>query len=350
MTLFNTKDMDLIECIAGAARLWEDPEYSPRVRATQKTLAEDNRFSENSIAFAVNQQMSLLTVEALKQWQTVLTTSNPVTVGVLNPGNIPMVELQDYLAVVLSGHRYMGSVSSKSPFLFPAFIAEIRKLGAHPQATLVSQKDVIASCDKLIASGSDEVIGQIADAAALRGLDAADCWFRGHRFSVAVLDGREREDELVGLAEDALMHEGMGCRNVSIIFAPRRLSVDGVLDTFAAHRAMFPAHAATSGPLRMQQAFLAALDVPHAYADDFQFLISRGEAEEQGPGHIRWVQYDSLDEVYSWIGEHTDRIQAVFADERLVGENEDWQPLGSAQRPELNWCPDGRSHQDFLAG
>jgi len=344
------QELNLIEGILQAARKWEDPEYGPRAQATEKTLGEDNRFSELTIAFAVNQQMSLLTDEALKAWQMELETTHPQTIGVLNPGNIPMVELQDYLAVTLSGHRYMGSVSSKSPFLFPAFINEIRKSGADPRATLVSQADVLAACDRLIAAGSDEVMAQISERALSRDLEPASCWLRGHRYSVAVLDGRENEEDLVSLAEDALMHEGMGCRNVAIVFAPRRLSVDGVLDAFAAHRAMFPAHAATSGPLRMQQAFLAALNVPHAYADDFQFLISRGEAEEQGPVHIRWVPYDSIEEVTKWLASNESHIQSVFSNERLQENNQKWETLGSAQRPELSWCPDGRSHVDFLRG
>ncbi len=340
--------MELIKSICSAARLWEDPEHTPRAVATRKTLAEANRFSEFSIAFAVNQQMSLLTEESLVDWKRELLSANSDTVAVLNPGNIPMVELQDYLAVVLSGHRYIGSVSSKSPYLFPAFLAEIKRSGADPKATLLSQKDALNACNRLIVSGSDDVIGEIQRSASDIGLSSKQCWFRGHRIAVAVLDGREDEDALVALAEDALMHEGMGCRSVSIVFAPRRMSIDGVLDSFGAHRVMFPAHDLTSGPLKMQQALLAALKTPHAYSEDYQFLLSRGEPIEQGPCHIRWVQYDALEEVTEWIDANKDRLQGVFSSERLHSKNAGWEPLGTAQRPTLNWHPDNRSHSSFL--
>jgi len=297
--------------------------------------------------------MSLLNEAHLKAWQQQLVTKRlvtkqPGTVAVLNPGNIPLVELQDYLAVVLSGHRYVGSTSSKSPYLFPAFLSEIRRVGGDPRATLVSQKDALQSGDRMIASGSDEVVRSIRDAVALRGLSSDICWFRGHRFSVAVMDGREDEDELVKLAEDCLMHEGMGCRSVSIVFAPRRMSIDGVLEAFGVHRAMFPAHVSTIGAIKLQQALLAAFKTPHAYPEDFQFLISRGEPEEQGLGHIRWVPYDTVQEAEDWIADHQGHIQGVFAGERLLKDQVDWEATGMAQRPPLQWRPDGRSHESFL--
>lgn len=340
--------MELIQSICAAARKWEDPEYGPRAEATKKSLTAENRFTELAIVFAVNQQMSLLVESSLEEWKKQLQTQHPETVSVLNPGNIPLVELQDYLAVVLSGHRYLGSTSSKNPYLLPAFLGEIRRMGGDVGATLLSQSDVLKAGARFIASGSDSVIESIRETVSGRGVAPEKCWFRGHRFSVAVLDGLEDEEGLIALAEDALMHEGMGCRSVSIIFAPRRLSVDGVLDAFGVHRSMFPAHEATIGSIKLQQAFLAALKSPHAYPEDFQFLISRGDPEEKGPGHIRWVPYSSIQEATDWITANKHRIQGVFSDERLLMKNANWEMIGNAQRPSLRWHPDGRSHESFL--
>jgi hypothetical protein len=101
----------------------------------------------------------------------------------------------------------------------------------------------------------------------------------------------------------------------------------------------------------MQQAFLAAVGMPHAYGEGLAYLVSRGEAEVQGPGHVRWVPYTSLDEVVAWISAHRSEIQVVSGRPSvldLLPQDVDKVPLGDAQRPPLDWCPDGRDTVEFL--
>ena len=78
-------------------------------------------------------------------------------------------------------------------------------------------------------------------------------------------------------------------------------------------RAVFPAHADTPGTLQMQQAFLEAGDQPHAYGEGLEFLVSRGAPEVQRPGHLRWVEYDALPEVRTWITGHRADLECVVA-------------------------------------
>ncbi|MEQ9104374.1 MAG: acyl-CoA reductase [Rhodothermales bacterium] len=354
----------LVDVLATAALRWSDPDHPARVRAVKATLEMDNRFTEEAIIFAVNQQMSLLTPEALERWQKKLAGvatgaehhSAQRVVGVLNPGNIPMVELQDLVAVLLAGFAWRGTVSSRSSALLPAFLDELRTVadGRVPvDAQVTTLQEVLDEAWGLMASGSDDTLAEVTSLALEAGIPASRQWMRGHRFSIAILDGGEDEEERLDLAEDALLHEGQGCRSAALIFATATQGPDEILDAFATFRGTFPAHPATSGSLKMQQAFLEALDAPHAWADGMAFLISRGEAELQQPGHIRWVPYESPDIVTAWVGEHRNALQAVYTRRERAGV---WserlsvvvEPLGTAQRPELDWNPDGRSHADFF--
>ncbi|HAY36336.1 MAG: hypothetical protein P8H65_07840 [Rhodothermales bacterium] len=341
--------MKLIQALVHVSNLWSDPEIPSRSVATMRTLAADNRFTEEAIAFAVNQQLSLLNESRLEKWANEFESTGMKSIGVLNPGNIPFVELQDLVATLISGHRYLGSISSKTPFLLQAFLDDLLVEARGLPAALLEADQVIASCDRLIASGSDSVMQHVLSKAEEAELPRDACWLRGHRYSVAVLDGRERNEALLDLAEDALLHEGMGCRSVALVFAPKGMDIDPVLDAFATYRGLFPAHSSTRGALKMQRAFLKAVSTPHAFADDDQFLISRGEAEAQLPGHVRWVEYESLVAVESWLDESKDHIQCVFSDGSLRQEHDAWQALGTAQRPALDWEPDGRSHASFLS-
>ena len=338
----------MIRTLASVAARWLDPDDDIRQDAIERTLDADNRFTEAAVNFAVNQQMSLLTPEALTAWQANLGWSPGQRVAVLNPGNIPFVELQDLVAVLLSGRTWVGTVSSRSPALLPAFVSDLLEVDSSIPADLAAWEDALGGADRLIASGSDATMDAIREAADEEGLSADRCWFRGHRISVAVLNGQEAQDDLVDLAEDALLHEGLGCRNVSIVFAPASMPIDPVLDAMATFRGLFEAHERTVGQLKMQQALLQAVGVPHAWAEGHQFLISRGEADPQGPAHIRWVPYAHREEAEAWIAGHHTSIQGVFSTMKLASASVPVEPLGFAQRPSLTWCPDGRSHVDFL--
>lgn len=351
--------MDIVDGLVEVASRWSDPDHEPRAKAAAASIGLDNRFSEESIAFAVNQQMNLIHKKALTKWAARLKASETRVVGVLNPGNIPMVELQDFIAVLCSGNSYLGSVSSKSPHLFPAFVSELKQVCPQLNATLTSQEKLLESADFLMASGTSEVMEVVAKKALEAGILPDQTWFRGHRFSIAVLGGEEDEDTLLGLAEDVLMHEGLGCRSVALVFAPEAMPIDGLLDVFAAHRSMFPAHDATKGSLKLQQAYLAAIGAPHAFGENHEFLISRGAPEEQSPCHLRWVPYTSLEEVQTYLAGHASLLQCVFSTpavkKTLTDGNEEknesfsWEQIGDAQRPALDWAPDGQTHISFLA-
>lgn len=345
------KQRVVMDAIARAAQSWQDPDYALRAEAVAQTLEAPNRFTEEAIAFAVNQQMSLLTPEAIQAWIGECRVAASRRVGVLNAGNIPLVGLQDFLAVVLTGHQYLGAVSSKSPVLLPAFVAEVQQHTDALAASFASVEDIFAESEGLIATGTDETRAWAAKACQERGIPPERCLLRGHRYAVAVVDGQETEAERDGLAEDALLHEGYGCRNVALIWAPKELAPDAYLESMAAFRGIFPPHPDTPGVLKMQQAFLAALDAPHAYGDGLEFLLSKGEADLQGPGHLRWVEYDDFDDVNAWIDQHTEALQLVVARPQVAGRLTGAAPVespGMAQRPALAWRPDGIDTVGFL--
>ncbi len=339
------------EAIAGAARAWRELDYAPRQAAVKATLEAPNRFTQEALAFAINQQMHLLSSEALLQWRGNRRAASPMTVGVLNAGNVPLAGLQDLLAVLIMGHVYRGVVSSKSPFLLPAFASSLQAECPDLDCTFAGVEAMWTSVSAVIATGSDATRAWCRGQAHRSGIPQKRCLLRGHRFGIAILDGKEADYDCDGLAEDTLLHEGIGCRNTALIFAPRNLSPDRYLDHFAAFRGVFPAHVDTPGSLAVARAYMQAIEAPHAYGDGLEFLISKGEALVQKPGHVRWVAYDSMDEVVQFVTGHQNEIQCIAARlqvaERLPAA---WPTvrLGDTQRPPLDWCPDGRDIIDFL--
>lgn len=341
----------LASAIEGAAELWKDPAYPAREQAVADTLLLENRFTEQALAFAINQQMALLVKEDLLKWVAGRVLTEPRTVGVLNAGNIPFVGLQDWLAVVLTGAAYRGVLSSKSPYLLPAFVLDV--VNAFPDLDLdfIEFDSLEGEVDGLIASGSDETIQVLREKSKEMELGLEQCLFRGHKYSMAVIRGNETPAEREKIAEDVLLHEGMGCRSVSIIWAPEELAPDAYLESLAHFRGVFPPHEKTPASLKMKRAFLDAIGASHAYGDGMEFLVSKGEPEQQEPGHVRWATYRTLQELAGWMEDHKEEIQLVFASKNSAEQlnvSVPVLPFGSAQRPTLSWCPDGIDTIAFL--
>ena len=344
---------DVIDALARTAEAWSDPEHPPRAAAVEATLeAHPETQTFEAITFAVNQTMSVVTPEALAAWQAGRWAAAPRTVGVLHAGNIPLGELQDAMAVLLAGHRYRGVVSLKSPFLLPAFLADLVAAAPDLDARIVGFEALLAEADAVVATGSDETMDDVAARLDAAGIAPELRLLRGHRVSVAVVDGRESEEERERLAEDVLLHEGAGCRSVALVFAPPGLTPDPYLDAFAAGRAVYPAPPATAAGLRMSAALARSTGQPHATLDDGSLLVTRGEAEAQRPGHLRWVEATAAD-AEAWIRTNRNRLQLVAArpglHAALGAAGVPVVDLGEAQRPPLDWRPDGIDTLGWLA-
>ena len=317
----------------------------------KKTLTASNTFTEEAIEFAIDQQMDGVTEGALSAWIGRRKIKGRCTVGVINAGNVPLVGLQDLLAVIVCGHSYVGVLSSKSPYLLPAFVNTLLDQGADISAEFVDQDEMWGKADAVIATGGNEAIAQIKVLASRRGLTPDKCLFRGNRYGIAILNGFESENDLDGLALDVLLHEGMGCRNVALILVPAGHEPDNCLKHFAEMRGVFPAHPSTSGKLSMQQAYLAATGQPHAYGDGLEFLLSKGAPEIQAPGHVRWVEYRDLDEMESVVEALRDEIQCIVAHEELrerLPRSWNIESFSSTQMPALDWRPDNHDTIEFL--
>ena len=334
------------------ATAWRDPDYPPRAEAVARTLEAANRFTPEALAFAINQQMHVLTPEALHAWPGPDPAAQPCRVGVLPAEGGPLDGLWDMLAVVLAGHRYQGRLPEASPALLPAFADDVRRhVPVLPVAFFEEAVAVLDASDALLATLPADEHAALAAACAQHGIPERCRLLRPTRYGIAVLDGHETDDDYEGLAEDILLHEGLAETSVALLWAPATLSPDALLDSFAYFRGVFPAHPSTAGALTMQQAFLAATNQPHAYGDGLEFLMSRGDAVVQPPGHLRWIPYETLGAVETWINHHVGELAVVVAREalaaRLPGEAPRVSP-GHAHRPPLGGFRPAET-LDFLA-
>jgi len=341
----------LVKGLVETALRWIDVDHSDRIEAEEVTLEAGNRFTPEALAFAINQQMSTLLADDLDAWSRRFHPKTDTTYALLMAGNIPLVGLQDLIAVILSGGRAVVVLSRKSPALIPAFVREWAGVCPDLPITFGALDEALDQSDGVIAAGSDRTMSMLRSRIEQARISERHSLLRGHRYSIAIIDSSWKSEDYACLAEDLWLHEGLGCRNVAIVWAPEDLMPDYLLTASAEFRGVFPAHPDSRGALELQRAFLTARNIPHAHGEGLEFLISRGRPEVLGPGHVRWTPYGDSDQVREWIQEHEDEIQIVVSapgSRSLIPGSVAVVDPGNAQRPELGWVQDGVDLAAFL--
>ena len=271
----------------------------------------------------------MLRRDALAEWLAPypVPVAEPRRVLVVMAGNIPLVGFFDMLCVLAAGHRCLVKPSAKDTVLMEYVIGLLR--GIDPQVP-VEFYDGSTSPDAVIATGRDNANRYFR--AHYAGIPSL---LRGSRQSVAVLSGHETPEQLAGLADDIWAYSGLGCRSVSLIFAPEgyepALQIPSVNDKYINN-------------YRQQRALLemqgrSFVDLGCAVAVEqcaFPAALSR----------IAYAHYATLDEVVAWLAGHDGELQCVVTGclphSRRAG-------FGCAQSPALTDYPDDRDVLAWLA-
>ena len=142
--------------------------------------------------------------------------SSSKTVATIMAGNIPAVGFHDMLCVLLSGHKILLKLSSDDKVLISFFVRFLSHVQPEFQDYIRFSSGTLSQFDAIIATGSNNSSRYF------------EYYFgkyphiiRKNRFSVAVLDGTETNEELSDLGKDVFTYFGLGCRNVSKLLVPK---------------------------------------------------------------------------------------------------------------------------------
>lgn len=338
------------EAIADVSSDWREPDHPPREKAVDETLEAPNRWTEEALDYALNRWMQRLTLDALIEWIGPGEADAPTTVGVLHGASDPVEGLRSAVAVWASGHAYLGHIPEDSPALLPTFARDLRERGADVKISFTEEEELFDRATAMMAGVDRNRVDALHERCDVHGISGERRLVRPTHPVIGVLDGHESDDARGGIAEDILLYEGGGHRRLSLLWAPTDLSPDPYLEAMARFRGVFPVHPDTPGALQMQKAFLEAHDEPHAYAEGLEFLVSRGVPEIPSPnGHIRWTEYDDLEEVGDWIQDHRQALYTVVARKPLHDQLPESWPLrtpGGLHIPPLD--DEGTAVVDFL--
>jgi hypothetical protein len=144
----------------------------------------------------------------------------------IHAGNLPLVGLQDVIAVLLAGHCYTGKISRKDPYLLSSILSWLIQFGWREQIQHWTQNTAeipVNNYDEVLFAGSESSLSSVRKTLIeARTLDEETPWLnRIASFSIAYCSSKEAVIEQSTEFMDALMrHGGKGCRSVGVVVSP----------------------------------------------------------------------------------------------------------------------------------
>ena len=125
-------------------------------------------------------------------------------------GNIPLVGFHDFLSVLISGHSVVVKQSTSDKHLLPFLAKYLEHVEDGFKGKITFTEEKLSNFDAVIATGSNNTARYF------------EYYFkdkpniiRKSRNSVAVITGKETEDDFINLSDDVFQYFGLGCRSVS---------------------------------------------------------------------------------------------------------------------------------------
>ncbi len=309
----------------------ENPTYNAAFACTKEnfeSVAEimrtvnryNNWFTYESVQKSFAGIASWLDVATISDWAEQYTFSNePKQVAIVMAGNLPLVGFHDVFCVLLSGNRAKCKLSSDDRHLLPAIkmiLNDIQPLLAE-RIQIVEGK--LGEVDAVIATGSNNSQNYFQQY-----FSKYPHVFRGNRTSIAVLTGKESNEELHLLGKDIFTYFGLGCRNVTHLMVPKGY------DFVPFFEAIYP-----YGDVINHYKYANNYDYNRAVhllnlinlLDNNFLLVRESELLHAPLAMVFYHTYENEQEISAYLEENEQNIQVV------VGQN--YTPFGIAQEPKI---------------
>lgn len=298
-------------------------------------------FTPEQVGFAVDAWADLMEPRQLKHWidphLDVLEEDNALRVGLILAGNIPLVGWHDILTCLIAGFKIEVKPASADAGLSLLLLNTLQSLEPAFN-TRISVVDKLRQYDAIIATGSNNSARYF------------DYYFknvphviRKNRNAVAVLRGDETQDELHALGRDIFTYFGLGCRNVSKIYAPPGYDFTPFFEAIESYNTIGHHHKYRNNYDYYKSIYLVNRD-PHL---DNGFLLLKEAEEIASPlGVVYYQSYRHLSKLQDILTENQENIQCIVG--KPLDVSSTVVPFGSAQQPGLNDFADGVSIFDFL--
>ncbi len=307
----------------------------------QIKIAQENNswFTRDNILYCLQNWSNALTETNLTNFVKTIDTE-PKTqkkVAVVMAGNIPLVGFHDFLCVLISGHSVLVKQSSNDKHLLPFLAKYLEYVEESFKGKINFTEQKLAGFDAVIATGSDNTARYF------------EYYFknkpniiRKSRNSVAILTGKETEEDFKNLSNDVFTYFGLGCRSVSKLYVPKDYNFDAFFTGMYEKKEIINnAKYANNYDYNKAVYLMSEFDL----LENGFLMIKEDESYASPIATIFYEYYDNEIDLKIKLHQDKEKIQCVVANGFIENEIN----FGQTQAPKLNDYADGVNTLEFLS-
>ena len=311
--------------VKAASVLQNDLFFDDFVSLIVLSQSHNGWFTPEQVKFSVQSWAKALTEDNLNQWLSNYDFSKiePKKVGLILAGNIPLVGFHDFLSVLISGHDVLVKTSSNDQHLLKFLAKYLIAIQPELNSKITFVEGKLEGFDAVIATGSNNTARYFEyyfkDKPSI---------IRKNRNSVAVLDGTETFEDLVGLGEDIFRYFGLGCRNVSKLFVPKGYNFDNFFKAMYEYRDVIQYEKYANNYDYNKAVFLMS----NFQLLDNEFLTIKEDTSYASPiSSVFYEFYENLEEITTRLNADAEQIQCIVSKDLIPNSV----TFGQTQQPRL---------------
>lgn len=316
-----------------------ESQWNNWVEAQSQAQSRNQWFTQEYIQLAFEGISFMLQEEKVVDWLSkyILKMDNvrPKNVGVIMAGNIPLVGFHDMLCVLVSGHNFLGKMSSDDNVFYPLIKDQLVHWNEGWKGRISLLEKKLEGHEAVIATGSNNTAKHF------------EYYFkdyphiiRKNRNAVAILNGDESKDDIFELGKDIFQFFGLGCRNVSKIFLPEGFELSRLYEGIFEHGEVIH-HNKWCNNYDYNKAVYLMSQFPFL-DNNFLLLKEDNDAIISPLGVLFYEFYTNEEALRKKLSERVDEIQCLISSNDIS--------FGKAQSPELLDYADGVDTMKFLVG
>jgi len=317
-------------------------EYPELYNSLQLAYQQNPWFTPANIAFALNAWKETLNEEAIETWlkdyKTMIQNTQSKNIAVIMAGNIPLVGFHDFLCTLISGHCFIGKLSSTDKVLLPAIANVLSTIEPMFKQKIEFTEGILKEFDAIIATGSNNTARYF------------EYYFskyphiiRKNRNGVAVLSGNEDSEALKKIGTDICSYFGLGCRNISKVFIPEGFSPQKLYSAIEPFNKILFDHFKYMNNHSYHRSIYLLNSTP--FLDNDAFILTESEHYSSPIPVLYYEFYRDIESLKEKLIRDNDQIQCIATD---VFTGEKTVPLGCTQNPGLADYADGIDTLKFL--
>ncbi len=329
-----------VECVKNHKSNYD--KNSDLIKVINTIENENPWFIKDHVLFAIESIAESLQKNKLEKWlynyrDKLSKEPAEKKIGVVMAGNIPVVGFHDFLCVLISGNKFIGKLSTQDNKLLPAIADILIEIDNKFKQQIIFTEERIRGFDAIIATGTNNTaryfnyyFGKYPNI------------IRKNKNAVAVLNGKENNDELGKLGIDIFMHFGLGCRSVSKIYVPENYSFNKLFDNIKDYHYVIDNHKYRNNYDYYKSIYLLNRD---DFMDNDFVILKKHKLISSPVSVIHYEYYTDIINLTNKLNREEEKIQCIVSN---IPDINNTVSFGRSQSPELWDYADNTDTMNFL--